>query len=111
MPTLLLFFLNPLNSKPKFDFIEYKTKKTKTKIIRRYIGPAIVRINLFVRSIATISDIKMVSERNAKHHIVCVCISNVNVIRTITLIVRCMSITKSFYLKAKFYGQFLMKIE
>lgn len=26
-----------------------------------YLGPAIVRINLFVRSIATISDIKMVS--------------------------------------------------
>lgn len=27
----------------------------------RHIGPAVVRINLFVRSIATISDIKMVS--------------------------------------------------
>ena len=29
-------------------------------------GPAIVRVNLFVRSIATISDIKMVSIENAK---------------------------------------------
>lgn len=46
-------FLGPTNQK--------KNTRTNRARFPHWIGPAIVRINLFVRSIATISDIKMVS--------------------------------------------------
>lgn len=56
---------------PNTKLITFIHKKQNKQNSNVYSGPAIVRINLFVRSIATISDIKMVSRRTKStktHH-------------------------------------------
>lgn len=53
------------NEKFQWNKIKIKINTTIHTQHTLYLGPAIVRINLFVRSIATISDIKMVSGADA----------------------------------------------
>ena len=54
----LLFFCSPKETQLSFFFLNFVLD-----------GPAIVRVNLFVRSIATISDIKMVRNNQIKLHL------------------------------------------
>lgn len=63
-----IFVHRSLDSRDKFFpplCIRKSFKYLLKSIIKSLDGPAVVRINLFVRSIATISDIKMVSRLGA----------------------------------------------